>query len=59
VLLILILAPIALAAGFLDAMGRQPRMAVVGAAVVTESVYRHVIAPSVKSSAAVMDDIFG
>jgi hypothetical protein len=33
VLLIVLLVPIALAAGFLDAMARQPRMAVVGAAV--------------------------
>lgn len=33
VLLIVLLAPIALAAGFLDAMARQPRMAVMGAAV--------------------------
>src|SRR5437879_5816746 len=33
VLLIVLLAPIALAAGFLDAMARQPRMTVVGAVV--------------------------
>ena len=33
VLLIVVLAPIALAAGFLDAMARHPRTAVVGAAV--------------------------
>ena len=26
---------------------------------VTETVYRHVIAPSVKGSASVMDDVFG
>ncbi len=32
-LLIVVLAPIALAAGFLDAMARHPRTAVVGAAV--------------------------